>query len=99
MGKVVKKAAAAKPKPAPIPAQQSEQMDPMIRVERFIRLIPLGRRDGHYDGFQPELIEVINDRVTSRRLISKPNLYEYAFAIAADVLDPRNEVKYERAPV
>ena len=69
------------------------------KTERFIRIVSLGRGEGHYEAFQPELIEVSGDRVISRKMLSKPNVYEHAFAHGADLLDPRNEVKYERAPV
>ena len=67
--------------------------------EKFIRIIPLGRGNGHYDMFQAECIEVVGDKVIGRELIGKPNLYEYAYSGASDLLDPRNEVRFERAPV
>lgn len=78
---------------APLGASQPE-----IKT-KYIRLIPLGRGTGHFDAFQPEVIEVVGDEVVSRKILDKPNLYEFAYAIAADHLDPRNEVKYERAPI
>lgn len=42
-------------------------------------------------GYQPEVIWVDEDRVVKRQLAGKPNLFEYAFSMAGDLIDPRNE--------
>jgi len=62
------------------------------KLERFIRIveIPMQKNDA-FKGYQPEIIWVDKDQVVRRKLVDKPNLFEFAFSNAADAIDPRNE--------
>lgn len=62
------------------------------KLERFIRIVELPRAPGDaYTGYQPELIWVDGDKVVRRKMIDKPNLFEYAYTNAGEMIDPRNE--------
>lgn len=62
--------------------------------ERYIRILELPRAPGdQYQGYQPEIVYVENDRIVRRELVSKPNLFEYAFTQAGELIDPRNEAR------
>lgn len=75
----------AKKKEAPPPR-------PLRECQRFIRIVELERKQGDvFSGFQPEIIWVDGDRVVKRKVVDKPNLFEYAFTQAGELIDPRNE--------
>lgn len=66
------------------------------QIERYVRILELPRQPGDaFTGYQPEIILVQNDRVISREQVSKPNLFEYAFTQAGELIDPRNVVPTE----
>ena len=44
-----------------------------------------------FQGYQPELVWLDGDRVVRRKLVDKPNLFEFAFTQAGEYIDPRNE--------
>lgn len=72
-------------------AKVKEAVD-LNTCERFIRIVELERKAGDtFAGYQPELIWVKDDEVVQRKLIDKPNLFEYAFTQAGEYIDPRNE--------
>lgn len=61
-------------------------------VERFIRIVELPRKPGDaFAGYQPEIIWVQDGQVIRRAMVDKPNLFEYAFTQAGELIDPRNE--------
>lgn len=65
-----------------------------VKLQRFLRIVELPRKPGDtYVGYQPEIIWVDpqTDRVVKRKLVDKPNLFEYAFTQAGEFIDPRNE--------
>lgn len=65
---------------------------PKGEIQRFIRIIELEKKHGDtFPGFQPEIIQVVNDKVVKRTMVSKPNLFEFAFTQAGELIDPRNE--------
>jgi hypothetical protein len=60
-------------------------------VERYIRIIEHPLKSGEaFQGFQPEVIWVENDKIVRRKLVDKPNLFEFAFTQAGELIDPRN---------
>jgi hypothetical protein len=62
------------------------------KLERYIRIIEHPMKTGEsFQGFQPEVIWVENDRIVRRKLVGKPNLFEYAFTQSGEMIDPRNE--------
>ena len=65
-------------------------------IERYVRILELPLQPGDaFVGYQPEIILVQSDRVISREQVSKPNLFEYAFTQAGELIDPRNVVPTE----
>jgi hypothetical protein len=64
-----------------------------IPLQRFIRIVELPRKPGDtLIGYQAEVIWIDDaDRVVKRKLIDKPNLFEYAYTQAGEYIDPRNE--------
>lgn len=72
-------------------AQEPAVTEPR-KLERFIRIIEHPLKKGEsFPGFQPEVIWVENDHIVKRKLVDKPNLFEYAFTQAGEMIDPRNE--------
>jgi len=64
------------------------------KLERFIRIVEMPLKPGDmYQSYQPEIVIIDGDRVVQRRLVDKPNLFEYAFTQAGELIDPRNEVE------
>jgi hypothetical protein len=70
---------------------QKTQLE-LNKLERFIRIVELPLHPGDtLRGYQPEIIWVEGDRVVRRKLVDKPNLFEYAYTNAGELIDPRNE--------
>lgn len=62
------------------------------KPQRYIRIVELLPKPGEaHRGYQPEIIFVQDDKIVHRKLVDKPNLFEFAYAIAGDLIDPRNE--------
>lgn len=62
------------------------------QIERFVRIVELPMKPGDtLRGYQTEIIQVEGDKVIARKLVDKPNLFEYAYSHAGDLIDPRNE--------
>ncbi len=62
-------------------------------IEKFVRLRRTPASEGgHFDAYQVEIVEIQGAAVVSRELYDKPNLFEFAWAQAADLVDPRNEL-------
>jgi hypothetical protein len=77
-------------------AQQAAETEPSTKpkLTRFIRIIehPLKPGDA-FQGYQPECIWLDeNDKVVRRKVIDKPNLFEYAYLKAGEIVDPRVEL-------
>ena len=72
-------------------SQQAKKPIPIDRkLERFVRIVAIPNPSDTLVGYQVELAFVDGDKVVRRRLVDKPNLFEYAFATGADFIDPRN---------
>lgn len=69
-----------------------------IAEERFIRILKHAKKpNDHFDGYQTEVLTIRGDKVIGRELVGKADLFEFAFAQAADLIDPRNMEKFESA--
>jgi len=69
-----------------------------ISDEHFIRIVKTKKNaSDHFDAFQPEIITVRGNQIIKRQMIDKPNLFEYAYCIAAELIDPRNMERYDHA--
>lgn len=76
-------------------AKAKTKEEPQER-EQFFRIVEHLQKDNeHYRGYQGEVIEIEGDRVISRRLIDRPNMFEFAQTHVVDLMDPRNHVKPE----
>lgn len=63
---------------------------------RYVRLVELPLAPGDaYQGYQPEIIHVLGDTIVERTMISKPNLFEFAWSQAGEYIDPRNVLPTE----
>lgn len=73
-------------------AETPVESAPKRPLERFVRIVqhPL-RADQTFYEFQTELLEIYEGGVIKRRMVGKPDLFEYAMAYASDWLDPRND--------
>lgn len=81
------------PKPSNVVPLKAEK-----KPEMFIRIVEHEMKPGDaYRGYQAEVVEVLGDKVISRRLVDKPNLFEYAQSHAIDLVDPRNYVNPVKA--
>lgn len=73
-------------------AQEAVAVTEPRKLERYIRIIEHPLKQGEsFPGFQPEVIWADGDRIVKRKLVDKPNLFEYAFTQAGEMIDPRNE--------
>lgn len=74
------------------PLESKRPPEPPKKLERFIRIIELPRKPTDaFVGYQPEVVWVEGDRIIKRKLVDKPNLFEFAFTQAGELIDPRNE--------
>lgn len=72
--------------------QEPAKQEPKKKLQRFIRIVQLPLAAGDtFTGYQPELIWVDGDKVVRRKLVDKPNLFEFAYSSAGELVDPRNE--------
>lgn len=93
-------------KQAPVRAPEDQTEDPPVAptesavpIESFVRIKKHKLKNGdHWESFQPEVVYVQGDKVVDRKMVSKPDMFEMAFAIAADMVDPRNDEKPTPAP-
>ena len=61
-----------------------------LSLQRFVRIIQIPpKAEFQFPGYQAEMILVDGEQVVERKLIDKPNLFEYAFYQAAELVDPR----------
>lgn len=76
-------------KKAPEPV--TESVTAPLAVEKFYRIkeLPLPAGDT-FRGYQVEEITVCEDIVVDRKMVDRPNLFEYAQTHAVDLMDPRN---------
>lgn len=76
------------------PRKKAEIASSDLKKEKFYRIKEHDLLPGDvYKGYQPEVIEIEGDKVVSRSLIDKPNLFEYAQTHLIDLIDPRNHVE------
>lgn len=67
---------------------------PKVNHERFFRIVEHPLKPGDtFRGYQPELIEVADGMVIERKLINKPDMFEYAQSHMIDLMDPRNHAE------
>jgi hypothetical protein len=80
----------ARPNPKPTPAPVAQKAPKLTRFVRIVELLP--KTGEAFRGYQPELLWLDEQgSVVKREMVDKPNLFEYAFAQAGDLIDPRNE--------
>ncbi len=66
------------------------KLDKAPKPEKFFRLVEHDLENGDtLRGYQPELVEILGDRVTHRTLLEKPDVFEYAQTRLIDLIDPR----------
>ncbi len=60
-------------------------------IEKFYRIKEHDLAKGAaFRGYQGEVIEVVDGKITKRTYLDKPNLFEYAQTFVVDMMDPRN---------
>lgn len=78
----------SKPAPRPLPAVDAAP------VEQFLRILELERKPGDtYVGYQIQRVVVQGDKVLKREMVGKPDMFEYAFTQAGELIDPRNRLE------
>lgn len=74
--------------------QLAKAVPTLSKRESFFRIVEHDLKPGEtYRGYQCERIEIIDDKVTARELINKPDMFEYAQSAMLDLMDPRNHVE------
>lgn len=74
-------------KPAP---KRLDEPASLTNCDKFVRIKNVTRKTDNFEAFQPEVLWLDGDTIVKRELISKPDMFEMAFAIAGDLVDPRN---------
>lgn len=62
----------------------------LSKCDKFVRIKNVTQPGENFEAFQPELVWLSGDVIIRREMIGKRDMFEMAFATAADQVDPRN---------
>lgn len=60
-------------------------------TEKFIRLVEVTKDNDMLPAWQPEILEIQGNKVVSRKLVGTRDVWVMAFALAQELIDPRNK--------
>lgn len=60
-------------------------------VEKYIRLVDVTEETDMLPAWQPEIIEIQNNKVLSKKKVGTRDVWIMAFARAQELIDPRNK--------
>lgn len=72
-------------------AKNLRQDDSQLPVEKYIRLVDVTEPMDMLPAWQPEIIEIQNNKVLSKKKVGTRDVWVMAFAMAQELIDPRNE--------
>jgi len=72
-------------------AKNVKQEDTQFPIEKFIRLVDVTEPMDMLPAWQPEIVEIQNNKVLSKKKVGTRDVWVMAFAMAQDLIDPRNK--------
>lgn len=72
-------------------AKKDIEVDTQLPIEKYIRLVDVTEPMDMLPAWQPEIVEIQNNKVISKKKVGTRDVWVMAFAMAQDLIDPRNK--------